>query len=246
MPFGNSINCACASASCQCFAKAVCASSVVASATSMRLAMPGLSIFDCNWPSGTKAVYGGICEACRLNRPNCRSVTTAWTLSWAIDTVASSIGAIGASRESCDGLCTRRLMTLPFLTLSCRANRSLSTTASSGISAKSGCSSASFQNAASTPMTTTLLARASPDGRLAKPGSCSVAAVAVCNSSARRLAKSARKRRSPEGSASCALPRRAAAMSRRLPRTDSPTSIAPTNTIAPTATPSSVPKWLRA
>ncbi len=208
--------------------------------------MPSLSIFDCNWPSDTKAVYGGICEACRLNRPNCRSVTTAWTLSWAIDAVASSIGAIGASRESCEGLCTLRLTTSPFSTRSCLANRSLSTTASSGMSVKLGGSSARSQNPASTPMTTTLLARHLSSGRLATPGSCSVAAVAVCKSSARYLAKSVRNRRSPEGRASSTLPKRASAMSRKLPRTDSPSSIAPTNTIAPTATPSRVPTWLRA
>ena len=165
----------------------------------------------------------------------------AWTLSWAIDAVASSIGAIGASRESCEGLCTSRLTTLPFSTPSCLAKRSLSTTPSSGMSVKLGGSSARFQNPASTPMTTTLLARDPPDGRLATPGSCSAAAVAVCNSSARFLAKAVRNSRSPEGRASSILPKRASAMSRKLLRTDSPTSIAPTKTIAPTATPSSVP-----
>ena len=108
-----------------------------------------MPILACNQDSGRKAFSGEAWLACNPNRPKSASETTPLTVKrMAVET--SSRGEMGASCESSDGFCARRMIVSPALTRNCAASAELRTTESGGNGGTAGfCASA--QNFPLTP-----------------------------------------------------------------------------------------------
>ena len=197
------------------------------------LARSGRATNSCNQRSDTKALAAGSWSACREKSPNCWADATARTVRRTASESSASPDS-GASPDSSPGFSIRRSTSSPTAAPSLAASVSLRTI-SSASGRGPGAPGAMDQKCGSTPRTRTRLARAVPSSVSAVPRRASIGATRLPVFSRSGSASAARKVRPGVTSAWRTSPSLASARARRLWRTESPTTSAPTSTAVATA-----------